>query len=212
MWIGPLIQAGFARFLAPRLPRFATNHFDHSLYPADDALKTKLSDELKRSEEEGHFGNELWCMKKDGTRFWANIITMALKNENGELQGFARVVRDFSERHERDEKLRKSRSRLRLLPAESTFAGIVSGEFDRIPDANDAFLDLVGYTREDLQAERLRWLDLTPPEHVAFDELAHEEALRFGACTPYEKELIRKDGTRVPEGAAGKAVASGVTP
>jgi formate hydrogenlyase transcriptional activator len=50
-------------------------------------------------------------VKKDGSRFWANVITMALKDENGELQGFARVVRDFSDRHERDEKLRRSRAR-----------------------------------------------------------------------------------------------------
>ena len=104
-------------------------------------------------------------MKKDGSRFWANVITMALKDENGDLQGFARVVRDFSDRHERDEKLRRSRARLRPLPAESTIAGIVSGEFDRIPEANDAFLDLVGYSREDLLAGRLRWPDLTPPEY-----------------------------------------------
>ena len=80
-------------------------------------------------------------MRKDGSRFWANVITMALRDENGELQGFARVVRDFSERHERDEKLRRSRARVRPIPPESTIAGIVSGEFDRIPEANDAFLD-----------------------------------------------------------------------
>ena len=45
---------------------------------------------------------------------------------------------------------------VRPLPKESTIAGIVSGEFDRIPDANDAFLELVGYSREDLLAGRLR--------------------------------------------------------
>jgi formate hydrogenlyase transcriptional activator len=107
-------------------------------------------------------------------------------------------VRDFSDRHERDEKLRRTRARLRPLPAESTIAGIVSGEFDRIPEANDAFLDLVGYSREDLQAGRLHWTDLTPVEYLALDEIAHEEGLQFGACTPFEKELIRKDGSRVP--------------
>ncbi len=167
------------------------------LYPDDDAPAI-LREKLKRAAGEGHIGSEGWHLKRDGSRFWANVITMALKDENGELQGFARVVRDFSDRHERDEKLRRSRARLRPLPAESTIAGIVSGEFDQVPEANDAFLDLVGYTREDLQAGRLHWPDLTPPEYIGLDELAHEEGLRFGACTPFEKELIRKDGSRVP--------------
>ncbi len=162
------------------------------------ALHGRLDGELSRAAVGGHFGSEGWLVKKDGSRFWANAITMALKDQNGELQGFARVVRDFSDRHERDDKLRRSRARSRPLPAASTIAGIVSGEFDRIPEANDAFLDLVGYTREDLQTGRLVWPDLTPSEYTALDELAHEEGLRFGACTPFEKELIRKDGTRVP--------------
>ena len=167
------------------------------LYPDAEAHR-QLQEKLKRAANEGHVGAEGWHLKKDGSRFWANVITLALKDQNGDLQGFARVERDFSDRHERDEKLRRSRARSRPLPAASTIAGIVSGEFDRIPEANDAFLELVGYSREDLQAGRLRWPDLTPPEYLALDELAHEEGLRFGACTPFEKELIRKDGTRAP--------------
>src|SRR6202790_3931190 len=168
------------------------------LYSDEDNLRVKLDDELKRAASAGHFGNEGWQVKKDGSRFWANVITMALKDQNGDLQGYARVVRDFSDRHEKDEKLRRGRARLRPLPAEAAIAGIVSGEFERIPEANDAFLDLVGYSSEDWAAGRLIWPDLTPREYVALDEFAHEEGLRFGACTPFEKELIRKDGTRVP--------------
>jgi formate hydrogenlyase transcriptional activator len=167
-------------------------------YSVEDSLRTRLQEELKRAAGEGHFGNEGWCVKKDGSRFWANVITMALRDGNGDLHGFARVVRDFSDRHQRDEKLRRSRARLRSIPAESTIVGVVSGEFDRIPEANDTFLELVGYSREDMLAGRLIWPDLTPREYVALDELAHEEGLRFGSCTPYEKELFRKDGTRVP--------------
>jgi formate hydrogenlyase transcriptional activator len=167
------------------------------LYPEGGAFPT-LPEELKRAAGEGHAGNESWHLKKDGSRFWANVITLALRDGNGDLQGFARVVRDFSDRHERDEKLRRNRARLRPIPAESTIAGIVSGEFDKIPEANEAFLDMVGYSREDLQAGRLHWPDLTPAEYIPLDELAHEEGLRFGACTPFEKELIRRDGTRIP--------------
>jgi formate hydrogenlyase transcriptional activator len=168
------------------------------LYPTEDLVRINLEEKLKRTAAEGHLGNEGWHLKKDGSRFWANVITMALRQEDGTLQGFARVVRDFTDRHERDEKLRRSRARLRPVPTESTIAGVVSGEFDRVPEANDVFLDLVGYNREDLLSGRLRWPDLTPPEYAPLDELAHEEGLRFGACTPFEKELIRKDGTRVP--------------
>ena len=168
------------------------------LYPQDDGIQTRLTEELDRASSEGHFGNECWCSRKDGTRFWANVMTMALNDETGTLQGYARVVRDFTERHARDEKLLRKRAGLRPAPLESTIAGIVSGEFDKSPEANDAFLDLVGYTRDDLLAGRLHLPDLTAPEHLALDEIAHEEALRFGACTPFEKELTRKDGTRVP--------------
>jgi PAS domain S-box-containing protein len=157
-----------------------------------------MHEELKRAAAEGHFGNEGWRVKKDGTRFWANVVTMGLKDENADLQGFALVVRDFSDRHERDEKLRRDRSRLRPISPESTIVGVVSGEYDRIPEANDTFLELLGYSREDLNAGRVVWPDLTPKEYVPLDEVAHEEALRFGACTPFEKTLIRKDGTRVP--------------
>jgi len=168
------------------------------LYPGEKSLRSKLQEHFNRAERLGHVGNEEWSLRKDGSRFWANVIMTALKDERGELQGFAAVARDFSDRHKRDEKLRRARGGSRPVRAESTIAGIVSGEFDCIPEANDAFLELVGYSREDLEEGRLHWPDLTPPEYFALDELAHEEELRFGACTPFEKELIRKDGSRIP--------------
>ena len=82
---------------------------------ADEADGSEPERELTRSAAEGHFGNEGWHVRKDGTRFWANVITLALRDERGELQGFARIVRDFSERHERDEKLRHSRALEQLM-------------------------------------------------------------------------------------------------
>jgi PAS domain S-box-containing protein len=179
-------------------PEEAVGQLVDLLYPSEDAARAKMNEELSRAAAEGHFGTECWCLKKDGSRFWASVITMSLKDEAGELQGFARVVRDFSQRHERDEKLRQSRANLWPLAAEATIPGIVSGEFDRIPEANDSFLEMVGFSREDLVSGRLYWPDLTPSEYIPLDELAHEEGLRFGACTPFEKELIRKDGSRIP--------------
>ncbi|WP_228486338.1 sigma 54-interacting transcriptional regulator [Paludibaculum fermentans] len=168
------------------------------VYSPDAAARGEVEDKLKRAVVEGHLGSEGWHVKSDGERFWANVIIMALRRDDGTLQGFASIVRDFSGRHEQDEKIRRNRARTRLSPLQSTIAGVVSGEFDRIPEANDTFLELVGYSREDLKSGLLQWPELTPPEFAPLDELAHEEGLRFGACTPYEKELVCKDGRRVP--------------
>jgi PAS domain S-box-containing protein len=168
------------------------------LHPDKDPPSSNLPDQLHRALVEGHNGMEEWQVRKDGSRFWAGVITVALKDGQGEVQGYAGVARDFSGRHETEERSRRGRALSRPLAAESSVAGIVSGEFDHIRQANDIFLDLVGYSREDLETGRLHWPDLTPAEYLRQDELAHEEELRFGACTPFEKELIRKDGTRVP--------------
>jgi len=168
------------------------------LYPEDDSLLARLSENLKRAAVDGHMATENWHARKDGSRFWANGVTMSLKDSEGELHGFGKVVRDFSDRHDRDEKLRKGRVRVLPVSHEPTNVAVVSGEFDRIPEVNDTFLELVGYTRQDLLDGTLAWPALTPAEFVPLDEFAHEEGIRFGACAPFEKELIRKDGSRVP--------------
>jgi PAS domain S-box-containing protein len=69
----------------------------------------------------------------------------------------------------------------------------------QIIEANDAFLHIVGYDREDLASGRLRWTDLTPAEWLDRDirKFVPELKLR-GSLQPFEKEYFRKDGTRVP--------------
>ena len=68
----------------------------------------------------------------------------------------------------------------------------------RIIEANDAFLRMVGYDREDLVSGRIRWTDLTPPEWRDRDARAVVEVKLTGIAQPYEKEYIRKDGSRMP--------------
>jgi PAS domain S-box-containing protein len=167
-----------------------------SLNLDDDERQVDFHDELKRTAAEGHLGIEGWHKKKDGSRFWANSLTTALRDQNLELQGFARVVRDFSARHRMDEARLNKLAGSRPFPAESTIAGIVSGEFDRIIEANDAFLNMLGYSREELLGG-LQWADIVSPESLPLHEHAHEEGLLHGACTPFEMEYIRKDETRV---------------
>ncbi len=65
-------------------------------------------------------------------------------------------------------------------------------------EANDAFLRMVGYDRDDLISGRIRWAELTPPEWLDGDERALAEMKRTGIIQAYEKEYFRKDGSRVP--------------
>jgi len=86
--------------------------------------------------------------------------------------------------------------------AQSVFFWNTKGE---VMEANDAFLGLVGYTREELQEGRINWVELTPPEFAGLDREALEQIVATGSSKPYEKEFIHKDGSRVSIliGAAG---------
>jgi len=76
--------------------------------------------------------------------------------------------------------------------------GVMVADDERILEANDRFLDLVGRDREALEAGALRWHDMTPPEHRLLDERALHAMLVEGRCVPYQKEMVRADGGRVP--------------
>ncbi len=67
-----------------------------------------------------------------------------------------------------------------------------------ITDANDTFLELLGYTREDLEAGRIDWVELTPPELRELDVRPVADLYASGRHLPFEKEYVRKDGSRVP--------------
>jgi PAS domain S-box-containing protein len=101
------------------------------------------------------------------------------------------MVRLHGEIEEREAKIR------RLVDA--NIIGIFIWDFDgRILEANEAFLDIVGYDHEDLVAGRIRWTDLTPPEWRDRDTRLIQEHKVTGTLQPFEKEYFRKDGSRVP--------------
>jgi PAS domain S-box-containing protein len=100
----------------------------------------------------------------------------------------ASLYRDLSERE----------AKIRRL-VDSNIIGIMIGDArGHIIEANEAFLDLLGYGREDLVSGRIRWTKLTPAEWAAADQDAIAQLSATGTCKPYEKEYFRKDGSRVP--------------
>ncbi|MFM0125957.1 AAA family ATPase [Paraburkholderia sp. RL18-101-BIB-B] len=94
--------------------------------------------------------------------------------------------------------LREREARIRRL-VDSNIIGIFFGDLaGNASEANDAFLQIVGYTRQDLLSGNINWAGMTPPEYRAADARHVEELRRTGTCQPFEKEYIRKDGHRVP--------------
>jgi len=73
----------------------------------------------------------------------------------------------------------------------------VTGE-EEILEANDAFLEMVGHTRDDVESGRLKWTELTAPEFREHDERVAEQLRTDGFARPFEKEYQRADGSRVP--------------
>jgi PAS domain S-box-containing protein len=94
--------------------------------------------------------------------------------------------------------LQEREARIRRL-VDSNIIGVLIWDVQgRILDANQAFLDMVGYGREDLVSGRLRWTELTPAEWRDADEQIIAELKAVGTLQPREKEYLRKDGSRVP--------------
>jgi PAS domain S-box-containing protein len=93
--------------------------------------------------------------------------------------------------------LQKSREKLQAIYS-SNFIGFICFDIHgNITFANNKFLDIVGYTRDDLNAGLVRWTDMTPPEFLDLSRKRIEEAISLGSYSPYEKQYFRKDGTRV---------------
>ncbi len=111
--------------------------------------------------------------------------------------GLIILLQDINMRKRQEEALRQSQARARRL-IDANIIGVVISDMDHIFEANDAFLEIVGYTREDLAARRINWIAMTPPELLPLDMNAIQELKEQGTFTPFEKAYYRKDGRLIP--------------
>ena len=136
-------------------------------------------------------------VRADGTVRWVEVTATNLLDDPA-ICGVVSNIHDITERKVAEGALVVAQHRYTAL-LESGVIGIMVAEVTgTIREANDTFLTMLGYWREDLQAGRLDWRTLTPPEWAAWNDDAGDKLRRTGRATPREKEYFRKDGTRVP--------------
>ncbi len=141
---------------------------------------------------------ELIHTQRDGRHIILESRQVLVKDECGNATGILEVNRDITVRKQMEKRLLHSEQRLQSFFKANTIGVIYGDIHGNILEANDEFLRIIGYTREDLQAERLRWNELTPEAFLPLDREKVAEATEKGACTAYEKEYICKNGNRVP--------------
>jgi PAS domain S-box-containing protein len=128
----------------------------------------------------------------DGPRTYLANKAPLRDPKTGEVVGLVNIIHDITERQRAERRL------LRLF--DSHVVGVIFWNLDTglITDANDIFLSMVGYTREDLAAGRLDFRKMTPPEWTERNEQGVATIREKGSAPTYEKEYYRKDGSRVP--------------
>jgi PAS domain S-box-containing protein len=112
--------------------------------------------------------------------------------EAGARQAAAEATRNHAQ-----ESMRTAHARLRRLVDANIFGVAIATPSGGVIEANDYYLETIGYTREEFERGVVDWRAITPPEWISADERAIAELRERGTCTPYEKEYLRRDGTRV---------------
>ena len=107
------------------------------------------------------------------------------------------LKREIAERERAEETLKAAHARLERISSSNMVGMVLADARGELQDVNDYYLNLLGFTRSEFEAGKIRWDERTPAEHLPADWRAIEELRERGICTPYEKEYIRKDGSLV---------------
>ena len=135
---------------------------------------------------------------RTGEARWLRVTAVPdARDEDGRPQRAYAMFRDLTKERRAAAALREGAELMGRLREANVIGVVVNGE-DHVHDANDAFLDITGYTREDVEAGRVTRELITPPEWMDADADAHRQLKRTGAFRPYEKEYVHRDGHRVP--------------
>ncbi len=153
--------------------------------PNEEQFQKLLSGEIREFDLEKRY------VHGDGATVWVHVTISAMWAPGKPPDHFIAVVQDITER-------KRTESRYRRLVDSDVQGVIFWNTRGEITEANDFFLRLTGYSREELRSGKISWMAMTPPEFTHLDARALEQLAERGVCEPYEKQWFRKDGTRLP--------------
>lgn len=187
-------NAGAQRFKGYRDEEIIGEHFSRFYTPEDRATGLPMR-ALRTAAAEGKFEAEGWRVRKDGQRFWANVVIDPVRDESGTLVGYAKVTRDISEKREAELALFRSEQQFRLLvQGVRDYAIYMLDPDGNVSSWNAGAQSIKGYRAEEIIGHHFSRF-YTPADRDAGEPAkALRTALRDGT---FEKEAlrIRKDGT-----------------
>jgi PAS domain S-box-containing protein len=131
-------NAGARRFKGYEASEIIGRHFS-TFYTAEDIARGHPQEELSIATKVGRFEEEGWRVRKDGSRFWANVVITRLTDSRGRLVGFAKVTRDLTERRRLEEQLRRSNEELDQRVRERT------RQLEEAVHARDEFMSIASH-------------------------------------------------------------------
>ena len=171
-------------------------NFQEITHPDDLASDLELLQQLLAGEIT-HYNLEKRYLTKEQALIWGYLSVSLVRNSQGEPLYFVSQIQDITEQKQAEIALQQSEERFSRI-FYSSVIGMIFADFQgNIIDANDCFLDMIGYTREELETDKIDWLAMTPPEYLAKDYECMEYLIQNGEVDPWEKEYYRKDGSRI---------------
>jgi PAS domain S-box-containing protein len=132
-----------------------------------------------------------------GAYHWFLVRGAPCKDQQGTIVKWVGTCTDIEKQKRTEEALRQSQDRVNRL-MNSSIIGIFLAEGDDVVEANATFLRMTGYTREDLRQRRVNWASMTLPVNTSLGQRVHQELAIQDYTTPFETELVCKDGSRLP--------------